>query len=101
MNTGSEPVISKNGLLSTVAWGGLGDRVEYALEGSVFVAGAAVQWLRDEMGLIKEAAETEAIAQSVADTNGVCFVPSFVGLGGHPIGIPMLGYDYGPHPRCD
>ncbi len=80
MNTGSEPVISQNGLLTTVAWG-LGDRVEYALEGSVFVAGAAVQWLRDEMGLIKEAAETEGIAQSVADTNGVCFVPSFVGLG--------------------
>lgn len=80
MHTGLKPVISQNGLLTTVAWG-LGDRVEYALEGSVFVAGAAVQWLRDEMGLIKEAAETEAIAHSVADTNGVCFVPSFVGLG--------------------
>lgn len=80
MNTGRKPVFSQNGLLTTVAWG-LDERVEYALEGSVFIAGAAVQWLRDEMGLIKEASETEAIAQSVADTNGVCFVPSFVGLG--------------------
>lgn len=80
MNTGPEPVVSENGLLTTVAWN-LDGRVEYALEGSVFVAGAAVQWLRDEMGLIEEAAETEAIARSVADTNGVYFVPSFVGLG--------------------
>lgn len=80
MNTGTEPVFSHNGLLTTVAWG-LDGRVEYALEGSVFVAGAAVQWLRDEMGLIKQAAETEGIALSVPDTNGVYFVPSFVGLG--------------------
>ncbi|NMB02315.1 MAG: glycerol kinase GlpK [Firmicutes bacterium] len=80
MNTGSKLTASKSGLLTTVAWG-IGDRVEYALEGSVFVAGAAVQWLRDEMGLVDHACETESIALSVPNTNGVYFVPSFVGLG--------------------
>jgi glycerol kinase len=80
MNTGSELIVSPNGLLTTIGWG-LDGKVEYALEGSVFVAGAAVQWLRDEMQLITSAAETEKIALSVPDTNGVYFVPSFVGLG--------------------
>lgn len=80
MNTGEEIVSSPNGLLTTIGWG-LNGKVEYALEGSVFVAGAAVQWLRDEMQLIKNAAETESIALSIPDTNGVYFVPSFVGLG--------------------
>lgn len=80
MNTGSELITSPNGLLTTIGWG-LDGKVEYALEGSVFVAGAAVQWLRDEMQLIQTAAETETIALSVPDTNGVYFVPSFVGLG--------------------
>lgn len=80
MNTGSKLTASKNGLLTTIAWG-IGDKVEYALEGSVFVAGAAVQWLRDEMQLIEDACETEAIALSVPNTNGVYFVPSFVGMG--------------------
>lgn len=80
MNTGPELIASKNGLLTTIAWG-LNGRVEYALEGSVFVAGAAVQWLRDGLGIIKSAAETEALALSVPDTNGLYFVPSFVGLG--------------------
>lgn len=80
MNIGSKFTVSKSGLLTTIAWG-LDNKVEYALEGSVFVAGAAVQWLRDEMQLIEKACETEAIALSVPNTNGVYFVPSFVGLG--------------------
>jgi len=80
MNTGEVPVESRNGLLTTVAWG-LGGKATYALEGSVFVAGAAIQWLRDELGLIATAAESEALATSVQDTNGVYLVPAFVGLG--------------------
>lgn len=81
MNTGDVPVFSKNGLVTTVAWG-LGDgSVSYALEGSVFVAGAAVQWLRDEMGLIKSSAESEKVAAAVPDSNGCYFVPAFTGLG--------------------
>ena len=80
MNTGEEPVESKNGLLTTIAWG-LGDKVEYALEGSVFVAGAVIQWLRDELEIIPSAPESEAIAAQVDDTNGVYLVPAFVGLG--------------------
>ncbi len=80
MNTGEQPVTSKNGLLTTIAWG-LDGKVTYALEGSVFVAGAAIQWLRDELRLIDSAPETEAMAQSVPDTCGVYLVPAFVGLG--------------------
>ncbi|TDT61369.1 glycerol kinase GlpK [Fonticella tunisiensis] len=80
MNTGEKPVESKNGLLTTIAWG-VDGKVEYALEGSIFIAGAAVQWLRDELRMIKSAAETEKYASSVEDTNGVYFVPAFVGMG--------------------
>ncbi|MGE5543564.1 MAG: FGGY family carbohydrate kinase, partial [Bacillota bacterium] len=80
MNTGVEPIASKNGLLTTIAWG-LDGQVYYALEGSIFVAGAAVQWLRDEMRLISNAAESEAIALSVPNSAGVYLVPAFVGLG--------------------
>lgn len=81
MNTGDRPVMSQNGLLTTIAWG-LGDKpVTYALEGSVFICGAAVQWLRDGLGLVSRASETEAIARSVADSGGAWFVPAFVGLG--------------------
>lgn len=80
LNTGKTPVASKNGLLTTIAWG-LNDEVYYALEGSVFVAGAAIQWLRDELKIIETAAETESCALTVEDTNGVYFVPAFVGLG--------------------
>jgi glycerol kinase len=80
MNTGSEAPLSKSGLVTTVAWG-LGGAVEYALEGSIFVAGAAVQWLRDGLGLVASAVETEAAAHSVEDTGGVYLVPAFVGLG--------------------
>ena len=80
MNTGTAPVNSHNGLVTTIAWG-VDDKVEYALEGSVFVAGAAVQWLRDELGLIRDAAESEVLAKSVPDANGCYVVPAFVGLG--------------------
>lgn len=80
MNTGTDPVNSHNGLVTTIAWG-VDDKVEYALEGSIFVAGAAVQWLRDELGLIRSAAESEVLAKSVPDSNGCYVVPAFVGLG--------------------
>ena len=80
MNTGEKRVPSKNGLLTTIAWG-VDGKVEYALEGSIFVAGAAVQWLRDELRLVDNAAQTEAMAASVPDSHGVYLVPAFVGLG--------------------
>ncbi|MCH7601033.1 MAG: glycerol kinase GlpK [Myxococcales bacterium] len=80
MNTGTKAAVSKTGLVTTLAWG-LGGRVEYALEGSIFIAGAAVQWLRDGLGLIETAADSEAAAAAVPDTGGVYLVPAFVGLG--------------------
>lgn len=80
MNTGLQPMTSSHGLLTTIAWG-LDGRVEYALEGSVFTAGAVVQWLRDEMRMIENAAQTEADANRVPDTQGVYLVPAFAGLG--------------------
>lgn len=80
MNTGAKAMTSANGLLTTIA-AGVGNEVQYALEGSVFVAGAAVQWLRDELGLIRTAAETEQAALEVPDTNGVYMVPAFTGMG--------------------
>lgn len=80
MNTGEKLVGSNNGLLTTIAWG-LNGKVDYALEGSIFVAGAAVQWLRDELKIIDNAAASEEMAAAVADTNGVYVVPAFVGLG--------------------
>ncbi|MDZ4699867.1 MAG: glycerol kinase GlpK [Rhodothermales bacterium] len=80
MNTGTEAVDSKNNLLTTVAWK-IGDRTEYALEGSIFIAGAVVQWLRDGLGLFSSSAEVEALAAQVADNGGVYLVPAFAGLG--------------------
>ena len=80
MNTGEKPVRSKHGLLTTIAWG-RGGTVEYALEGSVFIGGAVIQWLRDELKLISTAAESESVAEQVPDTAGVYLVPAFVGLG--------------------
>lgn len=80
LNTGTAPKKSKNGLLTTIAWN-FNNRVEYALEGSAFIAGAAVQWLRDELKLIEHAGETEQMALSVPDNGGVYLVPAFVGLG--------------------
>ena len=80
MNTGDQPARSKSGLVTTIAWR-LGGTCTYALEGSVFVAGAAVQWLRDEMRLIERASETETIARSLPDNGGVYMVPTFTGLG--------------------
>ena len=80
MNTGTKPVASENGLVTTIAWG-VNGRVEYALEGSIFVAGAAIQWLRDELKLIETAADSEYMATRVEDTNGCYVVPAFTGLG--------------------
>ena len=80
LNTGDQVVLSKSGLLTTVAYGLAPGHCTYALEGSIAITGAAVQWLRDNLGLIKSAAETEAIAQSVEDAGGVYFVPAFSGL---------------------
>ena len=80
LNTGEKPVFSKNGLLTTIAWG-LDGKVNYALEGSVFVCGAAIQWLRDELDILERASDSEAIATAVEDSNGVYVVPAFVGLG--------------------
>jgi len=80
MNTGTEAPMSESGLVTTIAWG-IGGRVEYALEGSIFVAGSAVQWLRDGLRLVEHAADTEAAARSVEDTSGAYLVPAFTGLG--------------------
>jgi glycerol kinase len=80
MNTGEEAIASDTGLLTTLAWG-IDGKVEYALEGSIFVAGAAVQWLRDGLGLVAHASESDAAARAVEDTGGVYLVPAFVGLG--------------------
>ncbi len=80
MNTGETPVFSKNGLVTTIAWG-IDGKVNYALEGSIFVAGAAIQWLRDEMKLIDSAMDSEYMAGKVKDTNGCYVVPAFTGLG--------------------
>ena len=80
MNTGEKPVFSDNGLVTTVAWG-IDGKVNYALEGSIFVCGAAIQWLRDELGIIKNAPESEELASQVEDTNGCYVVPAFTGLG--------------------
>lgn len=80
MNTGSEKIESKSGLLTTIAWG-IDNKIEYALEGSVFIAGAAIKWLRDGLHLIKSASETDEIAQHIDDTQGIYVVPAFAGLG--------------------
>lgn len=84
LNTGDQPIVSESGLLTTIGWG-LGSaqlpRITYALEGSIFIGGAAVQWLRDGLGVIKESSEIEALARSVPDTGGVYLVPAFVGMG--------------------
>ena len=80
MNTGETPVTSRNGLVTTIAWG-LDGRVDYALEGSIFVAGAAIQWLRDELRLLEESRDSEYMARKVRDTNGCYVVPAFTGLG--------------------
>ena len=81
MNTGTEAATSKNNLLTTIAWQVGDEAIQYALEGSIFIAGAAVQWLRDELKLVSDASETEAIARSVESSDGVYLVPAFAGLG--------------------
>ncbi len=80
MNTGEEPIMSENNLLTTIAWK-IGDKVDYALEGSIFVGGSVVQWLRDGLGVIRSSSEVEALAASVEDNGGVYFVPALTGLG--------------------
>lgn len=80
MNIGGKPVLSQNNLLTTIAWG-IDGKIEYALEGSVFIAGAVVQWLRDELNLIRQASDSERLADSIQSNEGVYFVPAFVGLG--------------------
>jgi glycerol kinase len=80
MNTGDKPIFSKNGLVTTIAWG-IDGKITYALEGSIFVAGAAIQWLRDEMRLIDSAADSDYMARKVKDTAGCYVVPAFTGLG--------------------
>ncbi len=80
MNTGEKPILSKNNLLTTVAWK-VGDKVNYALEGSIFVGGSVVQWLRDSLGIISSSSEVEALASTVEDNGGVYFVPALTGLG--------------------
>jgi glycerol kinase len=80
MPTGEKPIVSKNKLLTTVAWR-IGNRTEYALEGSIFIAGAVVQWLRDGLGIIKSSGDIEALARQVPDSGGVYLVPAFAGLG--------------------
>ena len=80
VNTGEKPVTSKHKMVTTIAWG-IGDKVYYALEGSVFVSGAVIQWLRDELGIIEKASDTEMMARSVGDTAGAYVVPAFTGLG--------------------
>ena len=80
MNTGEKPVFSQNGLVTTIAWG-LDGKVNYALEGSIFIGGAAIQWLRDEMRLIDSAEDSEYLARKVKDTHGCYVVPAFTGLG--------------------
>ncbi|HZN51643.1 MAG TPA: glycerol kinase GlpK [Methylomirabilota bacterium] len=80
LNTGAVPVASSHGLVTTIAWR-IGGQTTYALEGSVFIAGAAIQWLRDGLGILKNVAESQELAESIPDTGGVYFVPAFVGLG--------------------
>ena len=80
LNTGESPVASQSGLLTTIGWG-LGGKITYCLEGSIFISGAAVQWLRDGLGIITQASETEALAATIHDTGGVYLVPAFVGMG--------------------
>ena len=80
MNTGTKPILSKNNLLTTIAWK-IGDTVNYALEGSIFVGGSVVQWLRDGLGIIRSSGEIEALASTVPDNGGVYFVPALTGMG--------------------
>jgi len=80
MNTGDKPIESRNNLVTTIAWQ-IGDQVNYALEGSIFIGGAVVQWIRDGLGIIKSANEIEALARSVPHSDGVYMVPAFAGLG--------------------
>ncbi len=97
MNTGRSPVASKNNLLTTIGWS-VGGQVTYCLEGSIFIAGAVVQWLRDGLGIIRTSADVERLAATVADSGGVYFVPALVGLA-HRTGTPTARVNFRPHTR--
>ncbi len=99
MNTGEMPVSSKNGLVTTIAWG-IDGKVVYALEGSIFVAGASIQWLRDEMKFIDSSTDSEYMARKVKDTNGCYVVPAFTGLGGTILGSVCERNHCGAYERC-
>ena len=102
MNTGDRPVFSQNGMLTTIAWK-IGEQITYALEGSVFVGGAAIQWLRDGLEIVRSAHETEELALSVADSDGVYFVPALTGLGApywDQYARGLLRNDEGPYSPC-
>ena len=94
MNSGDKPVVSKNNLLATIAWK-IGEEVTYALEGSIFVGGAIVQWLRDGLGIIRSSGEVETLAHSVPDAGGVYFVPALTGLAA-PYWIRVLAVERQP-----
>ncbi len=100
MNTGNKPIDSKNNLLTTIAWK-IGNDTQYALEGSIFIAGAVVQWLRDSLGIIRKSSDVEKLAGKVKDSEGVYFIPAFAGLGAphwnqHARGT-LVGSDQGVH----
>ena len=102
MNTGTKAIASKNNLLTTIAWK-IGDEIEYALEGSVFIAGAVVQWLRDGLKIIRTSKEVEELSAGVADAGGVYLVPAFAGLGAphwnqHARGSLVWSYTW--HQQC-
>ena len=97
MNIGTKPIESKNRLLTTVAWK-IGDTTEYALEGSIFIAGAVVQWLRDSLGIINSSADVERLAAKVQSSEGVYFVPAFAGLGSPILESAYTGNDHGSYP---
>ena len=98
MNTGEKPIFSKNGLVTTIAWG-LDGKVNYALEGSIFVAGSAIQWLRDQLRVLDAASDSEYFASKVSDTNGCYVVPAFTGLGAPQLGSLRPRSHRGPDPR--
>ncbi len=100
MNTGGEPIESSHRMLTTIGWG-INGRITYCLEGSIFIGGAVVQWLRDGLGLIGSSEEVEALAAQVADAEGVYFVPAFVGLGCAVLGSVCPRHDRWPDPRND
>ena len=98
MNTGTAPDLSSEKLLSTIAWK-IGEEINYAVEGSIFIGGSLIQWLRDKLKIVKSASEIETLANSVKDNGGIVIVPAFAGLGAHLIGISLQGVRYSELPE--